>query len=75
MADKSRKKPDKIFEIIKEIEDLVEKSKTSPLSQSKIVVNKEEIQSLLRELRMKAPDEIERYRKMLDKQRCHNGRC
>ena len=66
MADKSRKKPDKIFEIIKEIEDLVEKSKTSPLSQSKIVVNKEEIQSLLRELRMKAPDEIERYRKMLD---------
>lgn len=66
MAERSRKSNDKIYDIIKEIEDLVEKSKPSGLSQSKIVVNKEELSSLVRELRMKAPDEIERYRKMLD---------
>lgn len=66
MADRDRKNNDKINDIIKDLEDLVEKSKPSPLSSSKIVVNKEELLSLIRELRMKAPDEIKRYRKMLE---------
>lgn len=66
MADRDRKNNDKIFEVIKQLEDLVERSKPSPLSASKININKEELLSLIRELRMKAPDEIQRYRKMLD---------
>lgn len=66
MSDRNRKNTDKILEIIKEIEDLVEKSKPSPLSQTKIVVSREDLLSLIRELRMKTPSEIERYRKMLE---------
>ena len=36
-----------------------------PLSTTKIVVNKEEIEELLRELRLKTPDEIKRYQKII----------
>ena len=54
----------RIEQIIDEIEQFVESCKYYPLSQTKIVVNKEEIEELLRELRMKTPDEIKRYRMM-----------
>ena len=38
---------------------------SSHLSTTKIVVNKEEIEELLRELRLKTPDEIKRYQKII----------
>ena len=36
-----------------------------PLSTTKIIVNKEHLDELLRELRMKTPDEIKRYQKII----------
>ena len=53
----------RIEQIIEEIEEYVESCKYQPLSTTKIVVNKEELEELLRELRMKTPDEIKRYHK------------
>ena len=49
----------------KEIEEYVESCKYQPLSTTKIVVNKEELEELLRELRLKTPDEIKRYQKII----------
>ena len=48
----------RIEQIIEEIEEYVESCKYQPLSTTKIVVNKEELEELLRELRLKTPDEI-----------------
>ena len=53
----------RIEQIIEEIEEYVDSCKYQPLSTTKIVVNKEEIEELLRELRLKTPDEIKRYQK------------
>lgn len=55
----------RIEQIIEEIEEYVESCKYQPLSTTKIVVNKEEIEELLRELRLKTPDEIKRYQKII----------
>jgi len=55
----------RIEQIIEEIEEYVESCKYQPLSTTKIVVNKEELEQLLRELRMKTPDEIKRYQKII----------
>lgn len=55
----------KIEQLIDEIEEYIDTCKYQPLSSTKIVVNKEEIDSLLRELRMKTPDEIKRYQKII----------
>ncbi|MBR3276881.1 MAG: ATPase [Eubacterium sp.] len=55
----------RIEQIIEEIEDYVEGCRFQPLSSTKIVVNKEELQELLRELRLKTPDEIKRYQKII----------
>lgn len=55
----------RIEQIIEEIEEYIEGCSFQPLSKRNIVVNKEEIDELLRELRMKTPDEIKRYQKML----------
>ena len=43
----------RIEQIIEEIEEYVESCKYQPLSTTKIVVNKEELEELLRELRLK----------------------
>ena len=51
----------RIEQIIAEIEEYVDGCKFQPLSSTKIVVNKEELEEMLRELRMKTPDEIKRY--------------
>ena len=51
--------------MIDEIEEYIDGCKYQPLSNSKIIVNKEEIDELLRELRMKTPDEIKRYQKII----------
>ena len=47
------------------IDDFIESCKYQPLSTTKIVVNKEEMEELLRELRLKTPDEIKRYQKII----------
>ena len=55
----------RIEQIIEEIEEYVDSCKFQPLSSTKIVVNKEELEEMLRELRMKTPDEIKRYQKII----------
>ena len=55
----------RIEQIIEEIEEYVESCKYQPLSTRKIVVDKEEISEYLRELRLKTPDEIKRYQKII----------
>ena len=55
----------RIEQIIEEIEEFVESCKYQPLSTTKILVNKEELEELLRELRLKTPDEIKRYQKII----------
>ncbi len=55
----------RIEQIIEEIEEFVEGCRYQPLSTTKIVVNKEELEELLRELRLKTPEEIKRYQKII----------
>lgn len=55
----------RIEQLIDEIEEYIDSCKYQPLSNTKILVNKEEIDELLRELRMKTPDEIKRYQKII----------
>jgi cell division septum initiation protein DivIVA len=56
----------KIEQIIEEIEEYINSCKYQALSNTKIVVNKEEIDELLTELRLKTPDEIKRYQKIIN---------
>lgn len=55
----------RIEQLIDEIEEYIESCKYQPLSTTKIIVNKEEIDELLRELRKKTPEEIRRYQKII----------
>jgi len=58
----------KIEQIIDEIEDYIDSCKPHNFSSSKIVVNRDEIDELLTELRMKTPEEIKRYQKIISNQ-------
>lgn len=55
----------KIEDMIDEIENYIDGCKFQTLSQTRIIVNKDDIDSLLRELRLATPEEIKRYQKML----------
>lgn len=55
----------KIEQVISEIEEYIDGCKFQPLSTTKIIVNKDEIDELLRELRLKTPDEIKKYQKII----------
>jgi len=55
----------RIEQIIEEIEEYIDSCKFQTLSSTKIIVNKDQIDELLRELRMKTPDEIKRYQKII----------
>lgn len=55
----------KIEQLIEEIEDYIDGCKYQPLSKINIIVNKEEIDELLRELRNKTPEEIKQYQKVI----------
>lgn len=55
----------KIEQTIDEIEEFIESCKYQWGSNSKIVVDKDEMDNLLAELRHRTPDEIKRYQKML----------
>ena len=55
----------RIEQIIEEMEEFIDGCRFQPLSTTKIVVNKEELEEYLRELRLKTPDEIKRYQKII----------
>ncbi len=55
----------KIEQIIDEIEDFIDGCKYQAFSSTNILVDKEHMEELLRELRMKTPDEIKRYQKII----------
>lgn len=55
----------KIEQIIEEMEDYIFECKPQKFSSTNIVVEKEKIEEYLRELKMKTPDEIKRYQKII----------
>lgn len=55
----------RIEQIIDEIEEYIGSCKYQPLSSTKIIVNREELEDLLRELRLKTPEEVKRYQKII----------
>ena len=52
-------------QIIEEIEEYIDGCKFQPLSSTKIIVNKEELEELIAELRAKTPEEVKRYQKII----------
>lgn len=52
-------------QIIDEIEDYIDNCKYQPLSNTKILVDKERLDDLLADLRTKVPDEVKRYQKII----------
>jgi len=56
----------KIEQIISEIEEYIDNCKFQPLSSTKIIVNKDEMDELLSELKLKTPDEIKKYQKIIE---------
>ena len=58
----------RIEQLICEIEEYIDSCKSQALSKSKIIVNKEEMEELLVELRMRIPDEITKYQKIISQQ-------
>ena len=57
----------KMEQIIEEIEEYIDGCKFQPLSSTKIIVNKEELEELIAELRAKTPEEVKRYQKIISK--------
>ena len=55
----------KIEQLIDEIEEFIDGCKYKALSNTHIIVDKARIDELLRELRVKTPDEIKRYQKII----------
>lgn len=55
----------RIEQLIDEIEEYIDNCKYKAFSTEVIMVNKSEIDELLRELRMKTPEEIKRYQKII----------
>ena len=50
------------------MEDYIDGCKYQPLSKTDIIVNKEELEELLVELRLRVPDEIKQYQKIISNQ-------
>ncbi len=55
----------KIEQLIDDIEIYIDNCKTVPFAKTSIVVNKEQMDEYLHELRMSTPDEIKRYQKII----------
>ena len=55
----------RIEQSIEDIYEFIENCRPQPLSNNKVVVPKDELYDLLDELRLRTPDEIKRYRKVL----------
>lgn len=58
----------RIEQLISEIEEYIDSCKFQPLSTTRIIVNKEELDELLVELRLRIPDEIKQYQKIISNQ-------
>ncbi len=56
----------KIEEIIEEIEEYIDSCKPSAFSSSKIVVNRDELDAFLDELKTTTPEEIKRYQRIIN---------
>ena len=54
----------RIEQLIGEIEEYIDSCKYQPLSNTKILVNKEEMEELLVELRLRVPEEIRSIRRL-----------
>ena len=55
----------KMEQIIEEIEEYIDGFKFQPISSTKIIVNKEELEELIAELLAKTPEEVKRYQKII----------
>ena len=55
----------RIEQVIDDIYEFIESCKMQPLSQTKLIVPKDEMYDLLDELRLRLPDEIKRYQKII----------
>ena len=55
----------KIDQIISEFEEYLDGCSNVPLSSSKIIVGKDEVEEFISELKLKTPDEIKKYQKLL----------
>ena len=58
----------RIEQIIAEIEDYIDGCKFQTFSSTNIIVNKEEMEEFLVELKMRVPDEIKKYQKIVNQQ-------
>lgn len=56
----------RIEQIVMEIEEYIDTCKPYPFSASKIIVNKDEMEEFLGELRRKMPQEITKYKKLIE---------
>ncbi len=55
----------KIEQTIEELEQYIDSCKPQAFSSNKIIVNKDQIEEILTELRLRTPEEIKRYQKMI----------
>ena len=55
----------RIEQLIGEIEEYIDNCKPQAFAPSRIIVNREEIEELLNELRVKTPEEIKRYQRII----------
>lgn len=55
----------RIEQLINEIEEYIDGCKPQPFNNKKIIVDKDEIEELLAELRLRTPDEIKKYQKII----------
>ncbi len=55
----------KIENLIEELEDYIDNCKPQAFSSSKIIVNREEIEDIIHDMKKNLPEEIERYRKII----------
>lgn len=55
-------------QIIEEIEEYIDGCKYQPFSNDKIIVNRDELEELITELKMKTPEEIKKYQKIISNQ-------
>ena len=56
----------RIEQLISDIESYIDNCKFQPLSNTKIIVNKEQLEDMLAELRLKTPEEVKKYQKILN---------
>jgi len=55
----------KIEQLIGEIEEYIDNCKPYPFNSKKIIVDKDEIEELLAELRLNTPEELKKYQKII----------